>query len=78
MTEPLRLRRKLISSRGLAPGEYSAGTKTAIMACPQCGYVASLRDHTINALGEVDPSVDCPNCDFHNYVTLNDWTGELE
>ena len=51
------------------------GKRTARIACPGCGLVATLdpTDHQIDDFGNVTPSVDCPNCEFHKTVTLDKW-----
>jgi len=56
----------------------SDGKPTARVACPGCGFAAALAGtHTIDASGDVMPSLDCPKCDFHDHVTLIGWKGEL-
>jgi predicted RNA-binding Zn-ribbon protein involved in translation (DUF1610 family) len=50
--------------------------QTALMACPECGKVFSLRDHQIDPNGVVSPSVVCAaNCGFHDFVRLLNWSG---
>lgn len=46
-----------------------------MFACPDCGKVAPLSDHTIAEDGEVFPSVVCPfaPCAFHSQVRLHGW-----
>lgn len=52
--------------------------------CPKCWRNCTIRKspgisedigHSIDEDGKVHPSVVCPNndCDFHEYVTLEDW-----
>lgn len=45
-----------------------------MLRCPS-GHVGRL-DHEIATDGTVSPSVMCmnPGCDFHDYVTLDEWT----
>lgn len=38
----------------------------------KCGWLLYL-DHGINEDGEVQPSVGCPHCGFHAWVTLEGW-----
>lgn len=51
------------------------GKRTAQIACPGCGLVATLNpaDHQIDDNGNVTPSVDCPNCEFHKTIKLDKW-----
>lgn len=59
------------------PGEWSPLRRpgedvSAMVACPDCGELASLTNHDIDPTGEVTPSLVCGNddCSFHAYVTL--------
>ena len=49
--------------------------RSALFACPLCGYGASLSDHTIAPDGTVSPSVVCPKegCTFHESIRLEAW-----
>jgi hypothetical protein len=42
------------------------------MRCPACDIPAYLV-HDVAEDGEVDPSVDCRLCSFHEHVVLEDW-----
>ena len=55
----------------------SDGQTTARVACPGCGFSATLRNsgHTIDSNGDMMPSLDCPRCQFHDHVTLIGWPG---
>lgn len=65
------------------PGQWRVGLigqgkqmkRTATMSCPDCGNFASLSNHIINGVGQVSPSMVCPNkeCNFHEYITLEGW-----
>ena len=44
-----------------------------LFCCPGCGLVASLSDHKIDENGRVTPSVDCPDCEFHEFIKLKGW-----
>lgn len=44
--------------------------------CPECGIRAELQ-HVIRPGGKVEPSVDCPDCNFHEHITLEGW-GDVE
>jgi hypothetical protein len=57
--------------------DYVTGKKSASVECPKCGNMYYL-DHTISDDGNVTPSLVCPfdNCDFHEFVVLEDWKGE--
>jgi hypothetical protein len=61
-------------------GAISDGKRTALIACPTCGEVASISQHEIDTDGKVTPSVVCPfdGCDFHAYVKLVGWTEEAK
>lgn len=43
-----------------------------VVTCPRCGFRSTL-DHHVDAHGKVHPSVVCPMCDFHEWVTLGGW-----
>ena len=43
-----------------------------IVRCPQCENECPL-DHTVDAKGNVDPSLNCPNCPYHETVRLVGW-----
>lgn len=48
---------------------------TAALECPTCGRVFCLANHTIDAGGNVSPSVVCPHgCGFHVGMRLEGWT----
>lgn len=50
------------------------GKPTARMTCPLCGATGTLVDHTIDHLGNVTPSVDCTQCQYHETgVVLVGW-----
>lgn len=62
-----------LTEGGWRPGRAD-GRRTASMACPGCGKVASLSGHEIAADGTVTPSVACAyDCGFHEYVQLEGW-----
>ncbi len=49
--------------------------KTAVwIGCPACGQNALL-DHGVDENGDVNPSLVCDNCGYHEYVHLVDWDG---
>ena len=60
---------------GCWKGGTSDGKRTALVACPKCGNIASLSDHEIDADGTVRPSLVCPfdPCKFHDHVKLEGW-----
>ena len=69
---------KTTSYSTLAPGEWrpitSDGKWSARMACPGCGVGGSLADHEIDEHGNVHPSVDCTECEYHETgVVLVGW-----
>lgn len=47
------------STGGWCPSEKEDGTKSAWFWCPRCGLMGSLGGHTIDAEGNVTPSVLC-------------------
>ena len=56
-------------------GRWQRANKSARVSCPDCGLSASLEGtHEISRFGDVVPSVDCPECDFHDFVSLKGWT----
>ena len=72
-------RRKGRDIFSLAMGEWhlitSDGKLSARMACPGCGVNGSLAGHEIDRLGNVTPSVDCTECEYHETgVILEGWT----
>ena len=73
-------RRNSIAEIEEEPGTYrkvqhAGGFYYALLSCPVCGRVSSLKDHTVEENGEVNPSVVCgyEGCTFHEWVTLIDW-----
>lgn len=40
--------------------------------CPGCGLKGDL-DHTVDEKGHVQPSLDCPECPYHEFVQLEGW-----
>ena len=40
------------------------------LKCPGCGQWGYLDDHSVDECGQVVPSVDCPECNFHDLVIL--------
>lgn len=52
-----------------------SGQATPAIRCPVCNHIAVLADHTISANGRVSPSVVCPDCGFHEFLTLAGWEG---
>lgn len=70
--------------RHLAPrldGESRKGTwwraagKT-MWGCPNCGQAHVLSPHRVLSDGEVQPSVVCAQCGFHDHVTLEEVSPE--
>ena len=43
------------------------------MKCPKCEVWGDLLDHSINNKGFIEPSVICPECDFHAMIALKDF-----
>lgn len=56
---------------------YEPDAPSAIVICPNghnCAIgIFGITRHTIAADGEVNPSVVCPECDFHEFVRLDGW-----
>lgn len=81
MTTPLMLDPELtndekIPKRGFwKPGRAALNKRTALVSCPGCGTILSIRAHTIKDDGHVEPSLVCPmdDCNFHDYVELVGW-----
>lgn len=50
-----------------------------LVSCPTCGgtLLGPPAPHTVEPNGNVNASVVCPHddCDFHEYVRLDDWDG---
>ncbi len=52
------------------------GGVSARMTCPGCGTTGTLTQHSIDAQGNVKPSVDCTECEYHESgVVLEGWKG---
>lgn len=52
------------------------GLRLPVITCPGCGQsLLGTSSHGITKDGEVNNSVVCPSCVFHEYVTLEGWTG---
>ena len=47
--------------------------RSAWLKCGK-GHLGTLTDHTINPDGRVEPSVQCPNCSWHEDVMLEGWS----
>jgi DNA-directed RNA polymerase subunit RPC12/RpoP len=43
-----------------------------LVECPGCNKKFAL-DHEVADDGTVTPSMDCPECAFHEFVKLKDW-----
>lgn len=77
------LKRYQYPDRKLSPSTWEphmgGGHQSAWIACPTCGQLATLGDHTIADNGKVTPSLVCPydGCDFHDYVELEGWDGTI-
>jgi len=37
------------------------------------GHICSINNHTIEDNGDVNPSLVCPKCEWHHFVTLVGW-----
>lgn len=60
--------------RVIAKTEWTTDTTGGVWVyCPGCRLFAML-DHTADEHGAVRPSLDCPECDFHESVRLGDWS----
>lgn len=51
---------------------WDSGARICIK-CPECDLIAGL-DHEVKENGNVEPSLDCPSCNFHRYVRLLNWS----
>ena len=40
------------------------------ICCPVCEVWGDIPDHTVHEGGIIVPSIDCPECDFHDVVVL--------
>lgn len=60
------------------PAKSYDGRLTAIVNCPKCDARCALNNHQIAPNGDVSPSVVCPSpaCNFHEFVTLNEWNAD--
>ncbi len=58
------------------PSWYHMGGRSVLMTCVN-GHSHRL-DHTIDDNGGVRPSVQCPNCDYHEFVILDGWVPPTE
>lgn len=56
----------------IKPENWKRWGAATLMDCPGCETRMRL-DHDIDEAGVVSPSVDCPFCDFHDYVQLDGW-----
>ncbi len=45
---------------------------SAVFVVCDCGLNGRLQ-HTVERNGDVNPSLDCPSCPFHAFVTLEAW-----
>lgn len=54
--------------------ECSGGKRIPAVVCPGCrGGALSLKDHHVAADGKVTPSLGCPFCGYHEFITLKGW-----
>jgi hypothetical protein len=79
-----------LSRGGWLPQEWDCGTEddgrwTAYIRCPKCHHLAGLRNHTIDAAGNVEASVlhsyvhkGVEKCGWHEFVTLAGWPPALK
>ncbi len=61
--------------RGTWMRDVSRGDTAPWFACPDCGRITQMRDHTITDDGTVEASVGCSTdgCKFHEFVVLKGW-----
>ena len=52
---------------------WTVGEASPTVSCPKCQALHHL-DHKVAAGGELDPSVVCTRCEFHEWARLLDWT----
>ena len=57
-------------------GKWWRASGQTLWGCPTCGQAHVLTPHRVADDGEVTPSVVCANCDFHEYVTLDEASPE--
>lgn len=63
------------AEKGWSPFTLPNGKRTAAMTCPKCEHAFHLGDHTIDAKGNVGPSVVCPwKCGYHVFLRLDEWS----
>lgn len=54
--------------------EVIDGFRLPIIQCPGCDEnLLGNSSHGVDINGNVNASVVCPHCEFHNYVVLEDW-----
>lgn len=54
--------------------DWTACGVVVFVGCPGCREAFRLV-HEIDDVGNVSPSLDCPRCEFHDFVRLVDWPG---
>lgn len=54
------------------PPNSAAPRYRTLIACPS-GHVKTLVEHVVSAAGDVNPSVRCPLCKWHQWVRLAGW-----
>lgn len=61
---------------GLEKGIWQIRDGHVVMNCPSCGAAGNLDEtHSIDKMGCILPSVDCPCGKFHDYVRLENYAG---
>ena len=55
--------------------DWSKHRAVVYVLCPGSCQQRYRLDHAVDARGHVDPSLDCPTCELHDYVLLEGWTG---
>ena len=52
---------------------WTSSGAVVFVDCPGCAVRLRLVDPTVSATGDVDPSLDCPACEYHEWVRLEGW-----
>ena len=64
-----------MSSKRISRKNWTKLYALVFVKCPKCEQITSL-ECKIDSSGNVTPSFDCPFCEFHEKVVLEEWNGK--
>ena len=74
VARPMAERYRLLADWGNGgPGTWAVSQVGVSITCPKCKTRAYLDDHTVHDDGNVEPSIVCGACGWHEYAVLVGW-----